>query len=156
MEDSKKQRGSGRKRIEEGNAVLEKIAKEALSAFRSDAKKEYESLVAAYEGASASIGVFGLGSVTVAVREKKAGINPPANQCPPMVGRAAVRPETVVAISEGKVTVLDAYHKGDLIVRAESGELHKAYGFLVKFSDAALRSEKLQKVFKDFRKNTGW
>jgi hypothetical protein len=66
-------------------------------------------------------------------------------------GRGATTPETLMAILEGRVTPMAAYFKSDLVARADSAELHKAYDYFVRFSDAALRSKKLQNVLTKFR-----
>jgi hypothetical protein len=140
----------------EGRQVIEELAHKALKAFSADAKKDYEHLVKAYDGCNAVVGIFGMGSVTVAVSKGEVHINPDPKQVPTKtIGRGATYAETLVALSQGELTALEAFHKGDLVARAESNELHKAYGFFVKFSDAALRSERLQHVLEEFRTKAG-
>ena len=139
----------------ENQQTIEDLAHKALGAFRSDAKKEYDTLVKAYEGCNAVVGIFGMGSVTVAVSKGEVHINPnPKQVSTKTVGRGATYPETLVALSKGQLTALEAFHRGDLVARAESGDLHTAYGFLVKFSDAALRSARLQGVLGEFQTKT--
>jgi hypothetical protein len=152
MADKKLTQGDGRQPPREGDRIVEELAKDALGAFRTDAKEAFDQLVKTYDGAAAIVGVFGLGSVTIAVSRGQVHINPnPKEVSATVIGRGAIYPETLVAISRGEVTVLDAFHKGDLLARAESGELHRAYGHFVKFSDAIARSEKFQGVLKTFR-----
>jgi hypothetical protein len=140
----------------EGRQVIEELAHKALKAFSVDAKKDYQHLVKAYDGCNAIVGIFGMGSVTVAVSKGEVHINPNLKEVlTKTVGRGATYPETLVAISKGEITPLEAFFKGDLVTRAESNELHKAYGFFVKFSDAALRSERLQHVMEEFRTKAG-
>ncbi len=79
------------------------------------------------------------------------GIEPDAVRVEVSTGRGAVAPETLIAIVEGKLTPLEAFFKGDLIARANSADLHQAYNYFVKFSDAALRSERLQEILVRFR-----
>jgi hypothetical protein len=139
-----------------GTKVLADVASEALEAFRAEAPEAYGELVKAYEDHAAIVGVFGVGSVTVAVQGGKVYVNPEKGVAgAKAVGRGAVYPETIAAIASGEMTILDAFHRGELIARAESSQLHRAYGFAVKFSDVALRSKRLQETFRVFREKTG-
>jgi len=138
-----------------GNAV-EQLAREALEAFRADAPKEYQVLVKEYEGQSAVVGVFGMGSVDVAVSRGEVHLGESkAKEKTRMIARGATYPETIMAMSRGEVTPLEAFHAGDLVVRAPSEELHKAFGFLVKFSEAAIGSKGLQRVLEKFKEQSG-
>ena len=131
---------------------LAEFARRALEAWRSDATAEYEQLVKTYEGCSAVVGVFGLGSITVTVSGGVAQVHEEApDRQPKVIGRGAAFPETIVALSEGRITPIEAFHAGDLVVRADSEELHRAYGLMVKMTDSAVRSKRLQSVLKDFR-----
>jgi hypothetical protein len=138
-----------------GNPV-EDLAREALEAFKADAPKEYQALVKEYEGQSAVVGVFGMGSVDVAVSrgEVHVGESKSKDKKRPCA-HGATYPETILAISRGEITPLEAFHAGDLVVRAPSEELHKAFGYMVKFSDAALGSRGLQRVLGKFREQSG-
>jgi hypothetical protein len=138
-----------------GNPV-EDLAREALEAFKADAPKEYQALVKEYEGQSAVVGVFGMGSVDVAVSrgEVHVGESKSKDKKRPFA-HGATYPETILAISRGEITPLEAFHAGDLVVRAPSEELHKAFGYMVKFSDAALGSRGLQRVLGKFREQSG-
>jgi hypothetical protein len=134
-----------------GNDLVAEFAHKALEAFRSDLPDAYADLVKTYEGSAVAAGVFGLGMAVVAVRDGNVQINPPAKDAPRMLGRGATYPETIAALAAGKLTVLEAYHKGDLAVQsAKSSTLHDGYNRMVRYSDAALRSAKLQRVFKEF------
>jgi hypothetical protein len=150
---SKEQRKPGDPR--EGGAFLERIAKDALEAFRRDCEEEYDTLVKKYDDSAVAVGVFGVGAVTLAVTKGEVHVNPPAEKCPRLRGRGAVYPETVIAIAEGRTTALDAFHRGDLLARAESSELHRAYEYFVRFSDAVMRSKRLQKTLQAFREEIG-
>lgn len=136
----------------EGQRQLADIARRALEAFRSDAQEAYAQLVREYDNSSAIIGVFGMGSVTLTVSGGEAAIQDKVPDKPArLVARGAAYPETILALSEGRMTPVEAFHSGDLVVRAPSEELHRAFGLMVKYSDSAIRSEKLQEVLKDFR-----
>jgi hypothetical protein len=144
------------RRVKEGNRALEGIAREALDAFRHDAREAYERLVREYEGSAAVVGVFGLGSVTVAVRDGEVHINPEAGKCPKVIGHGATYPETVVDLAEGRTTVLKAFHAADLVVRVDDPqELHRAYSLAVEFTDPVVRSDRLQHVLRRFRDVAG-
>jgi hypothetical protein len=133
------------------NAMAE-LAREALEAFKADAPEEYEALVKEYEGQSAVVGVFSMGSVNVAVSGGAVHISEgKPKEKTRMIGRGATYPETILAMSRGEVTPLEAFHAGDLIVQAQSEELHKAFGLMVKFSGAAIGSKQLQGVLGKFR-----
>lgn len=132
------------------------IARRALEAFRADAKEAYTQLVKEYDNSSAVIGVFGLGTVTLTVSGGEAAVHEKADEKAlekpaRLVARGAAYPETILALSEGRVTPIEAFHSGDLVVRAPSEELHRAFGLMVKYSDTAIRSEQLQGVLKEFR-----
>lgn len=136
----------------EGQRHFAEIARRALEAFRADAQEAYAQLVREYDNSSAVIGVFGMGSVTLAVSGGEATILDKAPDNPSrLIGRGAAYPETVLALSEGRITPVEAFHSGDLVVRASSEELHRAFGLMVKYSDTAVRSERLQAVLKEFR-----
>ncbi|WP_299635758.1 hypothetical protein [uncultured Ruegeria sp.] len=137
---------------EEGAKAVEKLAEDALAGFRADAKKEYAELVKQYEGASATVGVFGMGSVEVSVMSGEVHINPNQKRKGKGRGVGAISPEALVAISEGRMTVMDAFHRGEIVVRAESAALHEGYDSFIRNSEAALRSKRLQKTLAQFRK----
>jgi hypothetical protein len=134
-----------------GDEMMADLARQALEAFRADMSKEYEQLVKTYDGSAAAVGLFGVGSVTIAVQDGEVTINPPAEKCPPMLGRGATYPEVILALAHGRMTGLDAFHRGDLLIQVDdSEELHRAYDFFVRFSEPALRSQRLRGVLKQF------
>jgi hypothetical protein len=150
--------GRGRMEFERtkgGNEALATLTRKAIKAIQSDAREAYQELAKSYEGSAVVFGVFGLGSVTIAVRDGEIQVGSDGKERSKLVGRGAVYPETLLAITRGEITPLEAYHRGELLARAASTDLHRAYGHLMKFSDAALRSPKLQEVVSDFREVTG-
>ncbi len=96
--------------------------------------------------------LFGHGRFHVAVNKGDVQIEADKLRGAGATGRGATTPETLLAILEGKLTPLEAFFKGDLIARAASPELHAAYDYFVRFSDAALRSRRLQQILTEFRK----
>jgi hypothetical protein len=138
------------------NGTMAEFAEKALAAFRRDLKSEYAELVEAFDGSAAAVGVFGVGSVTIAVRDGKVEIDPPAERCPPLIGRGATYPEVIGALARGEVTALDAFHRGDLLVQTQtSDELRRAYDFFVRFSGSALESKRLHEVLREFEAQVG-
>jgi len=130
---------------------LAELANEAVRAFREENPDAFKELIAAYSGKSADIALFGHGKFSVAVAKGAVEIQPNIMRGSSATGRGATTPETLMAILEGRVTPMAAYFKSDLVARADSAELHKAYDYFVRFSDAALRSKKLQNVLTKFR-----
>ncbi|MDH4185376.1 MAG: hypothetical protein OEV08_00135 [Nitrospira sp.] len=139
----------------ESSKKLASLANDALKAFREDNPQAFKELVEVYSGKSADLALFGHGKFHIAVKKGEVEIQPDKIQGSGATGRGATTPETLMAILEGKLTVLEAFHKGDLVARANSAELHRAYDFFARFSDAAMRSKKLQKVLSDFRSTFG-
>lgn len=136
--------------------LVERFARSALEAFRADMPEAHAELTKAYEGSAVAAGVFGLGMVVVAVKDGEVHINPEPSVKTKMLGRGAAYPETIAALATGRLTVLEAYHKGDIAVQASKSDLlHDGYNRMVRYSDAALRSTRLQKVFAEFCKATG-
>jgi hypothetical protein len=134
---------------------LAELANEAVRAFREENPDAYKELIAAYGGKSADVALFGHGKFSVAVSKSGVDIQPDKMHGSSATGRGATTPETLMAILEGRITPLAAYFKNDLVARAESAELHTAYDYFVRFSDAAMRSKKLQNVLAKFREAFG-
>lgn len=137
---------------QEGAKAVAKLAEEALAGFKADAKGAYSELVKQYDGASATVGVFGMGSVLVTVKGGEVHFNSDEKRKDKVRGVGAISPEALVAISEGKMTVMDAYHRGEVVVRAGSESLHEGYDSFVRHSESALKSKRLQKTLEQFRK----
>lgn len=136
----------------DGDEAVANLLQKAVDAFSRDAKEEFQRLVKAYEGSNAVVGIFGMGSVTIGVSGGKVRVGSAEKMGKTrFLGRGATYPETIVALAEGRMTPLEAFHTGDIVVRAPSDELHKAYGLAVQMSDAAIRSKNLQGVLREFR-----
>lgn len=123
----------------------------AIKAFAADAPGDYKRLVKEYDGRSAVVGLFGIGSASVTVRGGDVVVDGPPDNKTRLIARAATHPETILALAEGRTTAMEAFHVGDLVVRAPSDELHRAFGHMVQLSEPVLRSAKLQAVLKEFR-----
>jgi len=126
------------------------LAEKAVEVFREENSEAFGELVEAFDGKSTNIAVIGVGKFSLAVTDQEVRIDQNLLSGPE-TARGAIYPEAAVAITEGRVSPLESFFKGDLIARAPSPDLHRAYGYLVKFSDAALRSERLQELVGEFR-----
>jgi len=131
---------------------LAALANDAVKAFRDENPDAYKELIQAFNGKSADLALLGHGRFHVGVYKGEVQIEPNKLRGKQSTGRGATTPETLLAILEGKLTPLEAFFKGDLVARAASPELHTAYDYFVRFSEAALRSKKLQQVVEEFRR----
>lgn len=138
----------------ENERQLAELAEEAVRAFREENPEAYEELVKAFNGNSADLALLGFGRFHVSLEKGDLRIEPGVVRGAGSTGRGAIAPETLLAILEGRLTPLEAFFKGDLIARAHSKELHKAYDYFVRFADAALRSKRLQELLGRFREMT--
>jgi hypothetical protein len=139
------------RQLEESSRELATLSEEAVQAFREENPEPYEELVQAFEGKSADIALLGHGRFHISVQEGQVRIEPNVMRGGASTGRGAITPETLTEIVEGRLTPLEAFFKGDLIARANSADLHQVYDYFVKFSDAALRSERLRELLGRFR-----
>jgi hypothetical protein len=127
------------------------LAQEALDAFRHDLPEQYKELVAAFDDRGADLALLGHGRFHIAVRGGDVSISS-KQQRGGLSGRGAATPETIHAILNGESTPLEEFFRGNLIAQAPSEELHRVYDYFVRFADAALRSERMQKVADHFRR----
>lgn len=139
----------------EASRELVRLAEEGIAAFREENPEAYKDLVRGFEGQSADVALLGHGRMHVSVSDGEISLEPDRVAGAESTGRGAIAPETVVEIVEGRLTPMEAFFKGDLIARARSENLHKAYGFMVSYSDTAMRSERLQEILARFRKQYG-
>ena len=135
----------------EGAETVKRFTESAIDAFRTDAPEEFQSLIREYDGHSAVVGLFGIGSTSISVVKGRVYVGGSPGRAARQLAHAATHPETIVAIAEGRTTALEAFHVGDLVVRAPAEELHRAFGLFVRMTEPALRSAKLQGVLREFR-----
>ena len=156
MMPRKKRNTMPRKKKDDGSERIAQFAEAAIDAFKKDCAAPFRKLVKQFSGNAAAVGVFGVGSCVVAVQRGKVQVNPRSLGRSGLTARGATYPETIAALAEGKLTVLDAFHKGDLVMQSvKSEQLHEAYTAFVEHADAALRSKRVQRVITDFRKFLG-
>lgn len=134
---------------------LASLANDALRAFREENPEAFKELVKVYDGKSADVALFGHGKFNILVAKGDVDIAPDRMGGSRVAGRGATTPETLMAILEGRLTPLEAFFKGDLVARAQSAELHRAYDYFVRFSEAAIRSQRMQKVIEEFKRLAG-
>jgi len=138
------------KRPPSGDGDLARFATRAVEAFREENADAYAELVKEFEGRSADLSVFGHGRLNISVTDGEVRVDP-LLRGGAEAAHGAIYPETLVALAEGRLTPLEAHFKGDLIARAPSADLHRAYGYFVKYADTALRSDRLQSLLKEFQ-----
>lgn len=131
---------------------LSRMAMKSVDIFKKENPKEFKELVKQFEGKSADVALFGHGNFHISVKKSDIKIIPDKVLGRASSGRGAIYPETLIAILEGKLTVMEAFHKGDLIARSDSPNLHLVYTNFVKYSDTALRSKQMQVLLAKFRK----
>jgi hypothetical protein len=139
------------RQLEESSRNLAALAEKALQIFREESPEAHKELVQTFEGKGADVALFGHGRFHVAVQKGEVSIEPNVVRGGASTGRGAIAPETLLSIVEGRLTPLEAFFNGDLIARAGSADLHLVYENFVKFSEAALRSKRLQELLGDFR-----
>jgi hypothetical protein len=132
-----------------GDQVVANRARQAIATFKADNPAEFLELVREFDGRAANIAVFGTGRMNVRVTHDDVTIDPGLGDGENASG--AIYMETAQAIMQGRITPLQAYFRGDIIVRAPSEDLHRAYGFFVKFAELALTSSAMREHFDDFR-----
>jgi hypothetical protein len=134
---------------------LAELAEEAVQAFREKDPEAFRELTSVFEGRSADIGLLGIGGFHVAVQKQSLSIEPNEFRGNRATAHGVTSPETLLDIAEGRLTPLEAFFKGDLLVRAKSPDLHLAYDYFVKFADTALRNERLRDLLEKFRDEFG-
>jgi hypothetical protein len=134
----------------EGDRLVAEMVQGTLDALREEASEEYNRLLEKYRDTAAAVGIFGVGSVTLAVMDGQILVNPPAERTPSLRGRGALYPETLLAITEGRMTVLDAFHRGELVARANSEDLHGAYDSFTEVTEVAIKSQRMRQVVSRF------
>lgn len=128
------------------------FAREAVDVFRNENPEAYKELVSTFDGKGADLALLGgHGAFHAEVRDGEVVIDPQRIGSSPLTARGAASPETLNAIFEGRITPLEAFFKGDIVAQARSAELHIAYGNAMKYADAAIASEGLQRLRERFQ-----
>ena len=136
--------------VTSNDQLIAQQARQMVNTFRTDNPDEFHELVSEFDGRHANLAVFGTGRISVRVANQDVSIEPGLAQGE--LARAAVYMEALQAIKRGVLTPLQAYFRGDIIVRAPEGDLHKAHGFFVKFAELAFGSDAMRRHFDDFER----
>jgi hypothetical protein len=110
--------------------------------FRTENPVEFQEMVGEFDGRRANVAVLGFGRINVRVGGGDVVIEPGLASDEMMHG--AIYMEAAQAIAGGRLTPLQAYFRGDVIVRAPAGDLHNGYGFFVRFAELAFASANLR------------
>lgn len=135
--------------VTQGDQLVANRARQAITTFKSANPAEFLELVREFDGRAANVAVFGTGRMNVHVANNDVTIQPGLGEGELTSG--AIYMEAAQAIMGGRLTPLQAYFRGDIIVRAPAEDLHRAYGFFVRFAELALASDVMRQHFDDFR-----
>lgn len=131
--------------------LVAKLVRDAIAALRVHRGQKYDEIIRTYEGCNAVVRIFGLGSVTIAVSDGEVYVGAVDKaRDTRMLGRGAIYPQTIVNMLEGRITALDAFRTGELVIDGSSRELSKAYRLLSEVFDAA-HSQRLQSILNELR-----
>ncbi|MFJ9026324.1 hypothetical protein ACIRPU_41140 [Streptomyces sp. NPDC102259] len=132
-----------------GDQALATRARQVINTFRAEHPAEYQELVHEFDSRDGNLAVFGFGRINVRITNGEVSVEPGLG--PGEMARGMIYMEALQAITQGVLTPLQAYFRGDVIVRAPSGDLHTAYGFFVRFAELAFGSETMRTHFDEFR-----
>jgi hypothetical protein len=128
--------------ITQGDRALAAQAQNVLNTFRTDNPAEFQEMVGEFDGRNVNLAVFGVGRMNVRVANGDVSVQ--AGLGTGEMARGAIYMEALQAIRQGVLTPLQAYFRGDIVVRAPSDDMHTAYGFFVKFAELALSSDSMR------------
>ncbi|MER5200028.1 hypothetical protein ACWD3J_41770 [Streptomyces sp. NPDC002755] len=123
--------------------------KRGVMTFRTDNPAEFQQVVSEFDGRRANLAVLGLGRINVRVGGGDVVIEPGLG--PDEMMHGAVYLEAAQAIASGVLTPLQAYFRGDVIVRAPAGDLHNGYGFFIRFAELAFASARMRTQLDELR-----
>jgi hypothetical protein len=137
--------------VTQGDRIVANQAQQAINTFRADNPAEFQEMVGEFDGRDANLAVFGFGRMNVRIANGEVSVRPGLGTGE--MARGAIYLEALQAIRQGVLTPLQAYFRGDIVVRAPSGDLHRAYGFFVRFAELAFASESMREHFDAFDTN---
>jgi len=130
---------------------LSELAKSVITTYSKENPKAFESLIEKYNGESADVAIFGVGKIHIKVNNGEVSVDSDRSFGKGSTGMGAVHPKTIVSIVEGKMTVIEAFHKGDLIAQSKSDNLHRVYNDFVQYSETLIESDQNPKYYDRFR-----
>jgi hypothetical protein len=134
--------------VTSGDQLLAGQAQQMITTFRRDHPAEFREMVTEFDGRDANLAVFGTGRVNVHVANGNVTVQPGLATAD--LASGAIYMEALQAIKKGVLTPLQAYFRGDIIVRAPENDLHRAYGFFVKFAGIVFASTSMREHFDEF------
>ncbi|UXY32434.1 hypothetical protein [Streptomyces sp. HUAS TT20] len=135
--------------VTENDKALANHVRRGVTNFRNENPAEFQEMVGEFDGRRANLAVLGFGRINVRVGGGDVVIEPGLG--PDEMMHGAIYLEAAQAIASGRLTPLQAYFRGDVIVRAPAGDLHNGYGFFVRFSELAFASERLRGQLDELR-----
>ncbi|MFJ3728356.1 hypothetical protein ACIPYQ_38115 [Streptomyces sp. NPDC090045] len=128
--------------VTDNDRTLAGAVRSGVRDFKTENPVEFREMVGEFDGRQANVAVLGFGRINVRVGGGDVVIEPGLGSGEMMHG--AVYRETAQLIAAGRLTPLQAYFRGDVIVRAAAGDLHNGYGFFVRFAELAFGSARLR------------
>ncbi|MGR4880571.1 hypothetical protein ACIPUC_14215 [Streptomyces sp. LARHCF249] len=135
--------------VTQNDKALANHIRRGVTNFRTENPGEFQEMVREFDGRKANVAVLGLGRVNVRVGGGDVIIDPGLGPAEMMHG--AVYLEAAQAIAAGQLTPLQAYFRGDVIVRAPADDLHNGYGFFIRFAELAFTSTSLRAQLAELR-----
>lgn len=137
--------------VTQGDRVVAGQAQQMIASFRAENPAEFAELAGEFDGQEANLAVFGFGRMSVRIADGDVSVLPGLGTGE--MARGAIYLEALQAIRQGVLTPLQAYFRGDIVVRASAGDLHKAYGFFVKFAELAVTADSMHEHLDNFDNN---
>jgi hypothetical protein len=137
--------------VTQGDRAVATQAQQMINTFRAENPTEFAEAVREFDGQAANLAVFGFGRMNVRIAGGQVSVQP--GLATGDMARGAIYLEALQAIRQGVLTPLQAYFRGDIVVNAPAEDLHRAYGFFVKFAELALASEPMRDHLNTFDNN---
>jgi hypothetical protein len=137
--------------VTQGDQVVAGQARQMINSFRANNPTEFQEMVREFNGRDANLAVFGFGRMNVRIANGDVSVEPGLGSGE--MARGAIYLEALQAIRQGVLTPLQAYFRGDIVVRAPSEDLHRAYGFFVRFAELVVASEAMREHLDAFDSN---
>lgn len=131
-----------------GDRLVAGQAQQMIDSFRAENPDEFAEAAREFDGQAANLAVFGFGRINVRIADGDVSVEPGLGTGE--MARGAIYLEALQAIRQGVLTPLQAYFRGDIVVRASSADLHRVYGFFVKFAELALASDSMRRHLDTF------
>ncbi|MCP2289450.1 hypothetical protein [Nocardia amikacinitolerans] len=135
--------------VTDRDRTLANEVRRGVTSFRTENPAEFQEMVGEFDGRKANVAVLDFGRIHVRVGGGDVVIEPGLGEGEMIHG--AIYREAAMSIAGGRLTPLQAYFRGDVIVRAPAGDLHNGYGFFVRFAELAFSSARLRTQLDELR-----